>query len=93
MNSSQLSMSSELVELLIPTQIVYLLFSRNFATSGEKSESPVTSANTPMCGLVCASSSASTTILMSALFLPLSLRPGISISSTPASCSGRLYLS
>ena len=65
----------------MPQPITSLLFSLSFETSGEKSESPVTIANVSMCSFAAARSMTSTTIRMSALFLPESAFFGISISS------------
>ena len=49
MNSSQLPISRSEVELFTPQPITRLSFSLSFATSGEKSLSPESSANMSMC--------------------------------------------
>jgi hypothetical protein len=54
-------------------------------TSGEKSESPEQITNVVMCAFELARSIASTTMRMSAEFLPVYARCGMSISSMAAS--------
>jgi hypothetical protein len=90
MNSSQLSTSRSLVLFFTPTPMTTLSFSRSLLTSGEKSLSPVMSTKPSTCVLVYERSSASTTMRMSAEFLPLMRACGISMSSNAASCMGRL---
>src|SRR5947208_3741940 len=86
MNSSQALASSGDVDFFIPRPITCLPFSLSFATSGEKSLSPETITNVSMCSLLQLRSMASTTSRMSAEFLPVDSRRGISISSIPFSC-------
>ena len=88
MNSSQLSRSSSEVEPFIPRPMTCLPFSLSLETSGEKSESPETITKVSTWGLLQARSIASTTRRMSAEFLPVWLRLGISISSMAASWKG-----
>ena len=52
MNSSQFAASRSDVESRTPIPITYLLFSRSFDTSGEKSESPLMMTNASTCALV-----------------------------------------
>ena len=87
MNSSQLSASRFEVDSFIPMPMTCLPFSLSLETSGEKSESPDTITKVSMCSLDQARSMASTTRRMSAEFLPVMLRRGISMSSMAASCS------
>lgn len=72
----------------MPTPMTVLSNSRSLETSGEKSESPDRIANVSMWVLVRHISIASTDRRMSAEFLPVCARSGISMSSTPSSCSG-----
>ena len=72
----------------LPTPITVLSYSRSFATTGEKSESPDRIAKVSMWLLVRHISTASTARRMSAEFLPVLARSGISMSSMPSSCSG-----
>ena len=52
MNSSQFAISRSEVELLTPTPMTNLLFSRSLLTSGEKSESPLMITNVSTCSFV-----------------------------------------
>ena len=52
MNSSQFAISRSEVELFTPTPITILLFSRSLLTSGEKSESPLTTTKVSTCDFV-----------------------------------------
>ena len=52
MNSSQMPMSRSEVDCFTPTPITVFAFSRSLATSGEKSESPVSSTNVSRCAFV-----------------------------------------
>ena len=52
MNSSQPLISRSEVECLTPQPITVLLFSRSFATSGEKSESPLMTTKVSTCSFV-----------------------------------------
>ena len=86
MNSSQALASSDEVDAFMPSPITCLPFSLSLATSGEKSLSPETTTKVSMCSLLQLRSMASTTRRMSAEFLPVLSRRGISISSMPFSC-------
>ena len=90
MNSSQLSTNREEVESFMPRPMTVLPFSLSLETSGEKSLSPVRIAKVSMCPLEWAMSMASTTMRMSAEFLPAAPRLGTSISSMAASWSAVL---
>ncbi len=72
----------------MPTPMTVLPNSFSFVTNGEKSESPDRMANVSMWSFVRHISIASTESLMSAEFLPVYARSGISISSMPSSCRG-----
>ena len=72
----------------MPRPMTCLPFSLSFETSGEKSESPETITKVSTWGLLQARSMASTTRRMSAEFLPVWDRLGISISSMAASWNG-----
>src|SRR3972149_2558537 len=85
MNSSQFATSSSEEEFLTPTPMTNLLFSRSLETRGEKSLSPEAITKVSMCSLEYDRSMASTTMRISAEFLPLYDRRGISISSMAAS--------
>src|SRR3990172_2157120 len=91
MNSSQFATSSSEEEFLTPTPMTNLLFSRSLETRGEKSLSPEAITKVSMCSLEYDRSMASTTMRISAEFLPLYDRRGISISSMAASWKPRLY--
>src|SRR5947207_5234856 len=91
MNSSQLATSRSDDEDFTPSPMTYRSFSRSFETRGEKSESPDTRAKASMWDLPYARSRASTTMRMSAEFLPLYRDWGTSISSIAHSWNGRLY--
>ena len=52
MNSSQSLIRRSEVECLTPQPITVLLFSRSFATSGEKSESPLMTTKVSTCSFV-----------------------------------------
>ena len=71
MNSSQFESRRSEVEFFTPTPITYLSFSLSFETSGEKSESPEQTTNVVMCSFGSDRSIASTTMRMSAEFLPV----------------------
>ena len=88
MNSSHTSVSRVLVASRMPTPITVLSNSRSLETSGEKSESPERIAKVSMWFLVRHISTASTARRMSAEFLPVKARSGISMSSMPSSCRG-----
>ena len=90
MNSSQLSISRSEVEFFTPSPITYLLFSLSLETSGEKSESPEAITKQLMCSFWNDMSMASTTMRMSAEFLPPTDFCGTSISSMAASWKLRL---
>ena len=87
MNSSQLSRSRFEVESARPSPITSRPSSLSFDTSGEKSLSPLRITKVSMWSFEYARSIASTHMRMSAEFLPVMTRLGISISSTAASCS------
>ena len=70
MNSSQLAMSRFEVEFFTPRPMTFLSFSFSFETSGEKSESPEQITKVVMWSLEATRSMASTTMRMSAEFLP-----------------------
>ena len=91
MNSSQLSIRSSEVEPFTPKPRTCLLFSFSFETSGEKSESPEPITKVVMWALFEARSIASTTIRMSAEFLPVMRCCGMSMSSNADSWNARLY--
>ena len=52
MNSSHAATRRSEVDFFTPTPITVLLFSRSLLTSGEKSESPLTTTKASTCALV-----------------------------------------
>src|SRR3970040_258567 len=91
MNSSQFATRSSDAELFTPMPMTNLCVSRSVETRGEKSLSPEAITKVSMCSFEYERSMAQTTMRISAEFLPLYDRRGISISSMAASWKPRLY--